>query len=88
LDNRPSFPEIAGLAELIHLHVACHEEEAVSLASLHNLKELNLINAAPLQELVISSAAEMTKLSVDCCLVRSGHIIHQQVIFLPHKSDR
>jgi hypothetical protein len=56
------------MAELTHLHVICYEVEADAFESLHNLKELTFKNSISLQELVISSHAEMTKLSVDCRL--------------------
>jgi len=69
----PTFPKIAELVGLTHLHLACCEEEAISLESLHNLRELALTNFTLLQELVVSSAAEMTKLSVQCGMVRSTH---------------
>jgi hypothetical protein len=54
------------MAELTHLHVTCEEVDAFK--SLHNLRELTFKNYVSLQELVISSHAEMTKLSVDCRL--------------------
>jgi len=84
----PPFPEIAELAGLTHLHVVCHEEEAFSLENFHNLKELTFKNAAVLQQqLVISSSANITQLSVGSRLVRSRHVKHPHIIFPPHKSD-
>jgi hypothetical protein len=71
----PQFPELAEMAGLTQLHVACHElhardeQKAVLLDSLRNLKELTLKNLGHTKEIIISSAAEMTKLSVESPLV-------------------
>jgi len=87
----PPFPENAKMAGLTRLYVACHDAKAVSLESLHNLKDFTYKNSALLKEVVISSAAELTKLSLQCrlrlvrsrqsCEAFSGHN-HTQIASL------
>jgi hypothetical protein len=71
----PPFFVIVKMAGLTRLHVACQEEEAVSLKSLHDLKELTYKNSALLLGPVIFGAAELTKLTMDLYIqrVRSRH---------------
>jgi len=80
----PPFPLIDQMVGLTYLRMIYpHWKYPVSLESLHNLKEYVLYESELLPEIVISSAAELTKLSVKCRLRKvfsRHHVKHPQVI--------
>ena len=77
------FPFISGLAKLTQLQLSLFDHRVLPgmLTGLRELKELSIENRGSLPPLVISSAAEVTRLVIGAVLVSQAYMYSQYVLF-------